>query len=60
MHTHKRRVFYNSLNCYLKLLVEFLSNCLSVNILKGKIGMGENLNWKTRVRVALEAAQGIL
>nr|BAD28688.1 leucine-rich repeat protein kinase-like [Oryza sativa Japonica Group] len=24
-----------------------------------KIGMGENLNWKTRVRVALEAAQGL-
>jgi hypothetical protein len=31
-----------------------------LNILKGKTGMGEILNWKTRVRVALEAAQGIL
>nr|XP_025876042.1 LRR receptor-like serine/threonine-protein kinase IOS1 [Oryza sativa Japonica Group] len=44
---------------HLALVYEYMSRGNLCDYLRGKIGMGENLNWKTRVRVALEAAQGL-
>ncbi|BAF24868.2 Os09g0349800 [Oryza sativa Japonica Group] len=44
---------------HLALVYEYMSRGNLCDYLRGKIGMGENLNWKTRVRVALEAAQEV-
>ncbi|XP_052167364.1 probable LRR receptor-like protein kinase At1g51890 [Oryza glaberrima] len=44
---------------HLALVYEYMSRGNLCDYLRGKTGVGEILNWKTRVRVALEAAQGL-
>uniref|UniRef100_A0A0E0QQA7 Protein kinase domain-containing protein n=1 Tax=Oryza rufipogon TaxID=4529 RepID=A0A0E0QQA7_ORYRU len=52
-------VGYCSEKAHLALVYEYMSKGNLFDHLRGKAGVGENLNWATRVRVLLDAAQGL-
>ncbi|KAB8110207.1 hypothetical protein EE612_047244, partial [Oryza sativa] len=52
-------VGYCSEKAHLALVYEYMSRGNLFDHLRGKSGVGENLNWAMRVRVLLDAAQGL-
>ncbi|EAZ08768.1 hypothetical protein OsI_31031 [Oryza sativa Indica Group] len=52
-------VGYCSEKAHLALVYEYMSKGNLFDHLRGKSGVGENLNWAMRVRVLLDAAQGL-